>query len=115
MILQGLISQMVVSVAGIWLATQFVPGVAFSGSWQVLVVAGLILGFLNGVLKPLLKILTLPLTILTLGVFALVLNMLFVWVVDVLFVELVIDGLVALFWTTLIIWGLGSLTRLAAK
>ncbi|MDP3901247.1 MAG: phage holin family protein [bacterium] len=112
---QSLVSQMVVGIAGIWLATQFVPGVAFNGTWQVLVVTGLILGFLNGILKPALKILTLPLTILTLGLFALVLNMLLVWVVDILFAELVIQGLIALFWTTLIIWGLSSSLRIFSK
>jgi putative membrane protein len=49
------------------------PGVTFS-SGLALLVAGLVLGFLNAVLKPLLVLLTLPLTVVTLGLFYFVLN-----------------------------------------
>lgn len=51
-----------------------------------------------------LRILTLPLRILTLGIFSWVINMAIVWAVDVLFPELIIAGLIPLFWTTLIVW-----------
>jgi len=44
------------------------------------------------------------LRILTLGLFGLIINMAIVWVVDVLFPELTIPGLIPLFWTTIIIW-----------
>jgi putative membrane protein len=49
------------------------PGVRI-GSLTALLVAALVLGFLNAVLKPLLVLLTLPLTILTMGIFYFVLN-----------------------------------------
>jgi putative membrane protein len=54
-------------------AAHVVPGITVS-SWTVLVVAALVLGFVNAVVRPLLVVLTLPLTILTLGLFYLVVN-----------------------------------------
>jgi len=50
-----------------------VPGI-YVGSWAALLVAALVLGFANAVLRPLLVILTLPITVLTLGLFYLVVN-----------------------------------------
>lgn len=55
-----------------------VPGIRVSGA-AALVVAALVIGLLNALVKPLLVLLTLPLTILTLGLFLLVLNALLFW------------------------------------
>ncbi len=98
--------QIVGGVAGIWLAQRYVPGVEFTGSLQALALAGVILGILNCFIKPLLKIITFPLKILTLGLFGLVINMFIVWVADIIFPELIIPGLIPLFWTSLIVWGI---------
>ena len=110
--------QIIAGILGIFLATKFVPGVSlqilpgqsslfgieFTAVWQILVLVGSVLGLINFFLKPVLKIITLPLRMLTFGLFSLVINMLIVWVVDILFLELVISGLQPLFWTTVIIW-----------
>jgi putative membrane protein len=101
-----LIVQIGAGILGIWLATQFVPGVEFIGPVKSLLIAGTILGLINFFIKPILKVITLPLRILILGLFSLVINMGMIWVVDILFVELVITGLIPLFWTTIIVWGL---------
>ena len=53
--------------------TWIVPGV-HTDSWRALAVAALVLGFVNAVIRPILVVLTLPLTILTLGLFYLVVN-----------------------------------------
>jgi len=110
--------QIIAGILGIFLATKFVPGVSlqilpgqsslfgieFTAVWQILVLVGSVLGLINFFLKPVLKIITLPLRMLTFGLFSLVINMLMVWVVDILFLELVIPGIIPLFWTTVIIW-----------
>ena len=58
---------------GLWLASTLVDGLAFeSGGWLIL--AAVLLGLVNGIVRPLVLILTLPLTILTLGFFLLVVN-----------------------------------------
>ena len=99
-----LIFQMIAGVASFWLAVKFVPGVEFTGQIKYLILAGCVLGLVNFFIKPILKIITLPLRVLTLGLFSLILNMVLVWLVDVFFPELIINGIIPLFWTTLIIW-----------
>lgn len=109
-----LILQIIAGIGGLWLATKFVSGVEFTGSLQTLGLAGIILGLINFFIKPILKIITLPLRILTFGLFTLVINMVIVWVVaDVLFpAELEIHGIIPLFWTTVIIWAVSLLLGL---
>lgn len=115
-----LISQIIASALGIFLAVHFVSGtslhiipgqseifdVPITETWQMFLVVGLILGLLNLFVKPILGLITLPLKILTLGFFSLVINMAMIWIVDVVFLELVINGLTSLFWTTMIVWGI---------
>lgn len=101
-----LLLQIVAGILGVWLAQRYVPGVEFTGSWQTLAISGLILGLLNFFIKPILKIITWPLKILTFGLFSLVINMLIVWAVDIVFPELIIPGIIPLFWTSLIVWGI---------
>ena len=118
-----LILQIIAGILGIFLATKFVPGVSlevipgqsslfgieFTASWQILLLIGSALGLINFFIKPVLKMITLPLRILTFGLFSLVINMVMVWTVDILFPELVIQGIIPLFWTTVIIWGVSLL------
>ena len=62
-----------VTTFGIWLVTRIVPGVRVTstrGLWQ----AALVLGLVNAIIKPVLWFLTFPLTVLTFGLFALVVN-----------------------------------------
>ena len=57
-----------------WLTIWLVPGLSFDGEWWWFVVFGLIVGLVNAYIKPIAKLLTLPLRILTLGLFTLVVN-----------------------------------------
>lgn len=100
----NLVLQMAGGTAGLWLASRFVAGVQIAGDWKTLLLMGAILGAANTVLKPILDAITLPLRILTLGLFGLIINAGLVWLVDVAFPELIIPGLLPLFWTTLIVW-----------
>lgn len=97
-----LVFQIISGAATLWLADKFVPGVEITGGIQSLLLVGAVMGIINFLLKPLLKVITLPLRILTLGLFGLVVNMAIIWIADVLFAELTINGLVPLFWTTVI-------------
>ena len=60
-------------------ATQVVPGITFRGDLVQLVVAGLLLGLFNLVVRPLAMLLSLPLLILTLGLFYFVVNGALLW------------------------------------
>ena len=80
--------------AGLYLASRFVPGITADG-WTTLLIAGLLLGLVNAVVKPIVVILTLPITILTLGLFLLVVNGAMLWMVALFLDGLVVNGLVA--------------------
>lgn len=99
-------------ILGIWVASQFVPGVDFTGNWQTLLMVGIILGLINFYIKPVLKLISLPLRFLTLGLAGILINVGIIWAIDIIFAELVIEGAVPLLWTTLIIWGAGVMLQL---
>jgi len=71
--MKGFIFRLVITGLGLWTAETIVPGVRIDG-WGNLVVAALLLGIVNAVIRPIILILTLPLTVLTLGLFILVVN-----------------------------------------
>lgn len=107
--MRRLILQIIAGILGLWLAIRFIPRVEFADSWQILILAGLVLGLINFFIKPILKVITLPLRILTFGLFSLVINMGTVWIVTLIFPEIKISGILSLFLTSLIIWGLNLL------
>lgn len=81
---------------GLWLAAQILDGLHFSSA-GVLLLAALLLGVVNAIVRPIAVILTLPLTLLTLGLFLLVINAGMVGLV-----ALMLDGFqVDSFWTAL--------------
>jgi putative membrane protein len=69
----GFLLRLLVGALGLWLASELVPGIEVKGLWTLLG-AALLLGIVNAVVRPLLVILTLPITVLTLGLFLLVIN-----------------------------------------
>lgn len=101
-----LVLQIIAGILGIWLATQLIDGVMFSGTIRTLLYAGLILGFINFFIKPVLNLVTLPLRIITFGLFSLIINMGIVWAIEIFFEEFAITGLYPLFWATILIWAL---------
>ena len=74
-----------------WAASVLLPNLHFAGP-GTLVVAGLLLGLANAVLRPVLVILTLPLTLVTLGLFLLVINAAMVWLVAWVLPGMVVHG-----------------------
>jgi putative membrane protein len=69
----GFLLRAVIAAIGLWLATVWVPGVHIDGVGTLLL-AGVLLGVVNAIVRPIAFILTLPITILTLGLFLFVLN-----------------------------------------
>lgn len=121
--MKRLLSQIIAAILGLWLATLFMPegviitayptsnffGFPLTVQWEVIVVLGIVLGLLNYFLKPLLKALTLPLEILSLGLFTIVINMGLIWILDKMFDELLVPWgtpwNLPLLYTTIIVWG----------
>ena len=75
------------------LIAEYVPGFAVSGFYTALIVA-VILGVLNVTVRPILFVLTLPITILTLGIFLFILNAVLLWFVASFVEGFEIDGFV---------------------
>lgn len=69
----GFLIRLLINAAGLWLAALIVPGIEFSGPFTLLF-AALLMGIVNALLRPIIVVLTLPLTILTFGLFLLVIN-----------------------------------------
>lgn len=84
--MSGFFVRLLIAALGLWLAQALVPGVEIHGAGTLLV-AALLLGLVNAVVRPLVVILTLPITVVTLG--------LFLWVVNAMMLSLVaalLDG-----------------------
>jgi putative membrane protein len=69
----GFLVRLAISAFGLWLASKVVPGLQITGS-GTLILAAFLLGIVNAVVRPAVLILTLPITVVTLGVFLLVIN-----------------------------------------
>ncbi|MFO0690528.1 MAG: phage holin family protein [Myxococcota bacterium] len=69
----GFLIRMTITALGLWLASRFVPGVTIEGP-QTFLLAALLLGVVNAVVRPIAFILTLPITLLSLGLFLFVIN-----------------------------------------
>ncbi|QQQ19274.1 phage holin family protein [Brevundimonas vitis] len=86
------IVQAVVTALGLWLSAQVVPGVDFT-SGASLAAAAVLLGLINAVVRPILVIVTFPITVVTLGLFLLVVNAATIGLTAVLLGGFVVDGL----------------------
>ena len=87
----------------IYAAVWFVPGFSFTGGIKEYAIAGVVLGLLNIVLRPVLKLISMPFIILTLGLFTIVINALLLWLVDYIFDFVTIGDIMALVWATIVI------------
>jgi putative membrane protein len=98
-----------ISAIGFWIATRFVSGIRIDDG-TTLVLAGALLGIINAIVRPVLILLTLPITIVTLGFFLLVVNAAMVGLVAWLLPGFAIPGgFWSAFGTALIVWITGWL------
>ena len=101
--MMGFLLRVVISAIGLWLATQWVKGVHVD-STGTLILAALLLGVVNAIIRPIAFILTLPITILTLGLFLLVLNAAMVWLVARIIPGFHAPWFMPAFLTAIIVW-----------
>jgi putative membrane protein len=91
------ITRLIVSAFALLLVAHFVPGIELTGLYPA-IIAALVLGLLNAIVRPVLVILTLPITIVTLGIFIFVIN-----ATLFMFVASFVDGfVVSSIWTALV-------------
>lgn len=71
--MKGFFLRLLITALGLWLADQLLPGIVIA-STGALIVSALLLGVVNALIRPILFFVTLPLTVLTLGLFVLIVN-----------------------------------------
>lgn len=71
--MRGFVVRLLITALGLWVADQLLSGITITGT-GALIISALLLGIINAVIRPIILILTLPLTVLTLGFFILIVN-----------------------------------------
>ena len=98
-----LLLRLIINMAALFVVAYFVPGVHVSSILGAFI-AAIILGIANAIVKPVLIILTLPVEILTLGLFTFVINAFLFWIVGHLGIGLSVNGWWAALWGSIILW-----------
>lgn len=98
----GFIIRIVVYTLALLLAANIIPGIRLDSLTSALV-AGLLLGLINAIVRPILVVLTFPITLLTLGLFLLVLNAFCLWLVSVFVPGFHVAGFWPAFWGALLV------------
>lgn len=92
-----LLSSLFINGLAVGLAAYLLPGVSIE-TWQALLVATVVLGILNTFLKPIIKLISLPITIMTLGLFSIVINAFMVWLAAAISTGFVVEN----FWAAIL-------------
>jgi len=98
----GFLLRAVIVALGLWLATVWVKGVAID-SPSTLLLAGILLGIVNSIIRPIAIVLTLPMTVATLGLFLLVINAGMVALVAWMLPGMHVAGFWSAFWTSMVV------------
>ncbi len=98
-----IIVQVASNVVALYAAVNFIDGVVFSGGFDDLMIAAVILAAINMFVRPVLKLVFGPIIVLTLGLFVLVINALSIYILDIISNPLTIQGYIPLFLASLLI------------
>ncbi len=96
------ILRVLIAALGLWLATEWVDGI-YVKSAMTLIIAALLLGFVNAIVKPIVVLLTLPFTLVTLGLFLLVINAAMLGLVAAFLPGMGIAGFWPAFWAAILV------------
>jgi len=94
--------RVLIAALGLWLATEWVGGIHVRSA-TTLILAALLLGVVNAIVKPIMIVLTLPFMLLTLGLFLLVVNAAMLGLVAAFLPGMQIDGFWPAFWAAILV------------
>ena len=109
--IRWILAKMLVSAVALWVADALLSGFAVTGGLAGYLIAGAALGLLNALVRPILKLLTFPLILLTFGLFTVVINATLLWTAAQWTGSIAIAGLATLLWATFIISLIQTLLR----
>jgi putative membrane protein len=92
------------NVAAIFVASVFIDGINYSDDFWILVVAGLVFGLVNTIVRPIVRLLALPLIIFTLGIALFFINLFMLYITSWIVPGFSIDTFMDAIWGTVIIW-----------
>jgi len=98
----GILLRVIINAAALWVAASLIPGIRLGGLGYTLL-AALVLGIINAVVRPVLVVLTFPITLVTLGLFLFVLNAFCLWLTSRLVPGFEVHGFAAAFLGALVI------------
>lgn len=98
----GFLLRLAINILGLWVADALVPGIQIAGV-GTFILAGILLGVVNALIRPILILLTLPFTLITLGLFVLVINAAMLGLVSIFLEQFTIAGFWAAFWGAIVI------------
>jgi putative membrane protein len=96
------IIQILVNAAALWVAVWLLDGLDFAGEWWKFLLVAVIFSLINSYIRPILRILTFPITIVTMGLFLLVINALLLMLVGAISELLALGFTVSDFWAALL-------------
>ena len=109
-----LLLRWLVSAAALMLIAMYVPGIKVAGFYTALI-AALIFGLINALIRPLALLLTLPVNLLTLGLFTFVINALMFWLASTVVKGFYVSGFWPAFWGALVMWVVSWFTNMMLK
>ncbi len=110
----SLLLRLILNAIGVILVSYIVPGVSVNGFFTALVTA-FVIGLINAVIRPVLLILSLPINILTLGLFTLVINALMFWLASALVPGFRVDGFGAALVGAIVFWVISWATNVLIR
>ncbi|MBI2640024.1 MAG: phage holin family protein [Candidatus Sungbacteria bacterium] len=97
------LAKIAANTAALWVAAAYITGFALTGGISSFIIGGAVLAAVNLIVRPILKFITLPFLVLTLGAFYIIIFIVLLLIADFFLTELTITGFSALIWGALII------------
>ena len=114
-VIRWLLASWAANAVALGIAGWILSGVTFNDSFWTLVWAALVFGILNTTLKPILKLVTLPIAVITLGIAWFFVSLLMLWLTDLIIGAFDIKGFWNYVWATIIVWAINLLIDLAFR
>jgi putative membrane protein len=102
----------VINVVALWVCDKLIDGIVFTGNFGTLVLAGLVFALVNMLLKPVVKLLAIPLILITLGIALFFINILMLYITDWIVSGFDITHFGAAVWATIVIWGVNWILQI---
>jgi putative membrane protein len=114
-VIRWLFASWAANAVALGITSWILSGVSVNDSFWTLIWAALVFGILNTILKPLLKLLTLPLAVFTLGIAWFFVSLLMLWLTDLIIGAFDIKGFWNYVWATIIVWAVNLVIDLVFR